>query len=322
MPGPARIIGGADGGRLEESVRILVTGSNGLVGTKVLERLLHDPAHDPLGAYHQTRSNEYLGDFPFWWLDVTSPENVERVLAEARPDAVVHAGAFTNVDAAERERELAWASNAEGTGNLARACEARAIRFVYLSSEYVFDGTAGPYRETDRVNPLGWYAKTKESGEQAVIAAGGSWAVARTTVVYGYAAHVRANFVLWLIGELRAGKRVRIVEDQIGSPTLADNLAEMVVALAVSQVTGIFNTAGADVVSRLDFARQIAATFGLDAGLIDATTTASLGQAAPRPLRAGLLMDRFRAAFPEVPVLSVAEGLAVVKQQFAKAGLI
>jgi dTDP-4-dehydrorhamnose reductase len=303
-------------------VRILVTGANGLVGTKVLERLLGDPTAEPLGAYHQSRANEYLGDFPAYWLDVSAAEDVARVLDGARPDAVIHAGAFTNVDAAERDREQAQAINADGTANLARACAARGIRLVYLSTEYVFDGTAGPYRETDPVCPQGWYAQTKLAGEQAVTAAGGNWAIGRTTVVYGYAQHVRANFVLWLVGQLREGKRVRIVEDQIGSPTLAENLAEMVIALAKSDVSGIFNTAGADVLSRLDFSRQIAATFGLDASLMDTTTTAALGQAAPRPLRAGLVMDKLRATFPEVPVLSVADGLALVKCQFEQAGLI
>jgi dTDP-4-dehydrorhamnose reductase len=304
------------------SVRVLVTGANGLVGTKVLERLLHDPSTTPIGAFHQSRANEYLGEFPTWTLDVTSTANVDQVLDEAHPDAVIHAGAFTNVDAAERDRDAAQATNERGTAHLARACAARGIRLVYLSTEYVFDGAAGPYREDDPVNPRGWYAQTKEAGERAVVATGGDWAIGRTTVVYGYAAHVRANFVLWLLGQLKAGQRVRIVDDQIGSPTLADNLAEMVIALASSKVGGVFNTAGADVLSRLDFSKQIAETFGLDASLIDPTTTAALGQAAPRPLKAGLLMDKFRTAFPSGPVLSVSDGLAIVKRQFEQAGLI
>jgi dTDP-4-dehydrorhamnose reductase len=303
-------------------VRILVTGANGLVGTKVLERLLADGADQPLAAYHQTRTNEFLGDLPYWWLDTTSEADVQRVLGEARPDAVIHAGAYTNVDKAESERDLAWASNAEGTGLLARACAAGGIRLVYLSTEYAFDGTAGPYRETDPVNPQGWYAKSKEAGEQAVMAAGGSWVIGRTTVVYGYAQHVRSNFVLWLVGELRAGRRVRIVDDQVGSPTLAENLAEMVIALAQSDRIGVYNTAGADVLSRLDFSRRIAETFSLDAGLMDPTTTASLGQAAPRPLKAGLLIDKLKATFPQVQVMTVSEGLAVVRRQFEQAGLL
>ncbi|MFN8633690.1 MAG: dTDP-4-dehydrorhamnose reductase [Chloroflexota bacterium] len=303
-------------------MRILVTGSNGLVGTKVLEQLLANPAHQPLGAYHRERTNDFLGDFPVFWMDVTDAQDVRAALDAARPDVVIHAGAFTNVDAAERDRDLAWAINAEGTSNLAQACAERGIRLVYLSTEYVFDGTDGPYREYDPVNPLGWYAKTKHGGEQALAAAAGNWAIARTTVVYGYAPHVRSNFVLWLVGELKAGRRVRIVDDQVGSPTLADNLAQMVVALATRQRIGIFNTAGADVISRLEFSRQVAETFGLDASLIDRASTASLGQAAPRPLNAGLVMHKFRSTFPSVPILSAADGLAIVKQQFEQAGLL
>ncbi|MCC7366915.1 MAG: dTDP-4-dehydrorhamnose reductase [Chloroflexi bacterium] len=303
-------------------MRVLVTGANGLVGTKVLEQLLGDPAHTALGAYNQSRTNAFLGEFPHWWLDVTDSERVRQVLDEARPDAVIHAGAFTNVDAAERERDTALAVNAAGTANLAQACAERDIRLVYLSTEYVFDGANGPYRETDPVHPLGWYAKTKEAGEQAVMAAGGRWAIGRTTVVYGYAPHVRANFVLWLVGKLKAGERVNIVHDQVGSPTLADNLAQMVLALAGSNVTGIFNTAGAEVVSRLQLSRQIAEVFGLDASLMDPITTAQLHQAAPRPLKAGLLMDKLRETFPDLPILGPAEGLAIVKRQFEEAGLV
>src|SRR4051812_40141361 len=118
-------------------VRVLVTGSNGLVGTKVLERLLHNPSNEPVGAYHQARTNAYLGEFPFWWLDISDPESVTSVLDETQPDAVIHAGAFTNVDGAERDRDLAQSINADGTANLAGACAARGIRLVYLSTEYV-----------------------------------------------------------------------------------------------------------------------------------------------------------------------------------------
>jgi dTDP-4-dehydrorhamnose reductase len=296
-------------------VRVLVTGSNGLLGTKLLDRLARDPRVVGMGASRGERANGYLGELPFWQLDVRDAAAVERVLDEARPDAVVHTAALTDVDGCERERDLALAINRDGAAHVARACAARGARLVHLSTEYVFDGAAGPYREDDPVNPLGWYARTKQAGEEAVMAAGGRWAIARTTVLYGHAPHVRANFVLWLLGRLRAGERARIVEDQIGSPTLADNLAEMCLALARSGHVGVFNTVGADVVSRYEFARRVALAFGLDPAQIDPIATASLNQLAPRPLRAGLLMDKFRATFPEVPVLGVDEGLAVLRDQ-------
>jgi len=296
-------------------VRILVTGSNGLLGTKLLERLVSDPSAEPIGASRGERANAYLGDVPFWQLDVTDAAAVGRVVDEARPDAVIHTAALTDVDGCERQRDLAVAINRDGAANVARACATRGVRLVHLSTEYVFDGAAGPYRETDPTNPLGWYARTKYAGELAVQEAGGDWAIARTTVIYGHAPHVRANFVLWLLGKLRAGERASIVDDQVGSPTLADNLAEMTHALAASGHVGVFNTVGADVISRYQFARLAAVAFGLDPDLIDPIPTASLNQFAPRPLRAGLLMDRFRAAFPTVPVLSAADGLTFLRGQ-------
>ena len=297
-------------------MRVLVTGSNGLLGTKLLERLVDDRSAEPLAASRGERANGYFGELPFWRLDVADAAAVERVVEEARPDAMIHTAALTDVDGCERQHDLAEAINRDGAANVARSCAARGIRLVHLSTEYVFDGAAGPYREDDPTNPLGWYARTKLAGELAVREAGGTWAIARTTVIYGHAPHVRANFVLWLLGKLRVGERANVVDDQIGSPTLAENLAEMTIALAASDRVGVFNTVGADVISRFQFARLAAVAFGLDPDLIDPIATASLNQLAPRPLRAGLLMDRFRAAFPAVPVLSAAEGLALLSGEW------
>jgi len=302
--------------------RILVTGSNGLLGTKLLERLLEDREAEPLAASRGERANGYLGPLSFWRLDVTDRPAVERLLDETRPDAVIHTAALTDVDGAERLRDEARTINVDGAANVAGACAARALHLVQLSTEYVFDGTSGPYGEDDPTAPLGWYAQTKHAGEQAVRAAGGSWTIARTTVLYGYAPHVRANFVLWLLGKLRAGERATVVEDQIGSPTLADNLAEMVLALATARARGVYNTVGGTVLSRYAFARLAAETFGLDPALVVPIPTASLDQPAPRPLRAGLKMDRFRQAFPSVPVLSAAEGLARLREQLRAGGIV
>jgi dTDP-4-dehydrorhamnose reductase len=303
-------------------MRYLVTGSNGRLGTKLIEQLLARPEAEPLGASRGPCANGYLGTFPFWQLDIADAAAVERVIGEARPDAVIHAAAKTDVDGCERERDQARAENVDGAANVARACAARDIHLVHVSTEYVFDGTAGPYGEDDTPNPLGWYAATKYQGELAVQAATVAATIARTTVIYGYARHRRPDFVLWLIGQLRAGERVRVVHDQIGSPTLADNLAQMLLALADARATGVYNTVGATIVGRYDFARLAAEAFGLDPDLIEPISTATLKQAAPRPLEAGLLMDKFRAAFPHVPVLSAAGGLAVLRAQLTAAGLL
>ena len=304
-------------------MRILVTGSNGLVGTKVLERLLQDPTAEPLAAYHQTRTNEYLGDVPFWWLDVTAPPTSSACSTRpGRTPSSTPAPSPTST-APSASATCAWASNAEGTGILARACAARGIRLVYLSTEYVFDGTAGPYRETDPVNPLGWYAKTKEAGEQAVD--GGGRQLGHRPDDRGLRLRARTSAPTSCSGwsaSFERGERVRIVDDQIGSPTLAENLAEMVLALAASRENGVFNTAGADVISRLEFSRQIAATFGLDASLMDPIThrRARAGRSASaqgRPADGQAPRDVPGRAGPRPR-----EGLAIVKRQFEQAGLV
>jgi dTDP-4-dehydrorhamnose reductase len=297
--------------------RVLITGGNGLLGTKVVAQLLRDGSDEVISTSREPCANAYLGEFRFVRLDITDEPRVREVLEEARPDVVIHTAAMTDVDGCETKRDEAWAINVEGTEHVARACERTGARLVHLSTEYVFDGRAGPYGEDDPVNPLGWYARTKYESERRVRAIASNWCVGRTTVLYGYAPHVRPNFVLWLIGRLREGQAVNIVTDQIGSPTLVDNLAEMVLALGASDRQGIYHTVGDTAIGRYDFARLAAQVFELDESLIHPITTDQLNQPALRPLRAGLRMDRFKAHFPEVPVLTAEEGLRELRRQLA-----
>jgi dTDP-4-dehydrorhamnose reductase len=295
--------------------RILVTGGNGLLGTKVIEQSLTRDGIEIISTSRDVCQNGYLGSFLFGQLDITDADAVSCVLREHHPDVVIHTAAMTNVDGCETSRDEAWRINVDGTENVARACRAIGARLVHLSTEYVYDGTAGPYRETDPVNPLGWYARTKWESEERVRACVDNAAIGRTTIIVGQAPHVRPNFVLWLVHQLRSHQQAKIVVDQIGSPTLAENLAEMVLALALSEVQGVYHTAGATVIGRYDYARLIADVFGLDADMLVPITTAQLNQPAPRPLKAGLLMDKFKAAFPDVHVLSAREGVEAIKAQ-------
>jgi dTDP-4-dehydrorhamnose reductase len=299
---------------------MLVTGSNGLLGTKLVAAMLTRADSQPLAASRGPCSNGALGAFPFCPLDVTDSAQVMAVFAEAQPEVVIHTAAMTDVDGCERAPEAAQAINVEGTANVAAACARAGARIVHLSTEYVFDGAAGPYDEEDAPNPLGVYARTKLASEHVVAARCADWAVARTTVLYGYAPNVRPNFVLWLLDQLARGQRVRVVADQIGSPTLADNLAEMVLALATGGGQGLYHTVGASRLDRFSFAQLAAETFGLDADLIHPVATAELRQPAPRPLAAGLSVARFRREFPGVPVLTARQGLERLREQLGAGG--
>lgn len=297
--------------------RLLITGGNGLLGTKLIALCLRSGAAEPVSVSRQPCANAYLGRFTFHQLDITDPAATRALLEQVRPRWVIHTAAMTDVDGCERQPEAAWRANLEGARSVAAACRAVEAHLVHLSTEYVFDGRDGPYDEEAPVNPLSVYGRTKLASELAVRELCPWAAIARTTVLYGYAPNTRPNFVTWLLARLRRGEPVRVVDDQVGSPTLADNLAEMCLALALARARGIYHTVGADRLDRYRFARLAAEVFALDPALIQPISTAELRQPAPRPLRAGLLVDKFRREFPGVRVLGAREGLETLRAQLA-----
>jgi dTDP-4-dehydrorhamnose reductase len=304
----------------EDRVRVLVTGSNGLLGNKLLAATANRPEFEVVAASRGPCANRELGPFRYIQLNVTDGDVVREAIRAAAPDVVIHTAAMTDVDGCERDPERAFAVNVRGTDYVARACAEAGAMLVHLSTEYVFDGRAGPYSEADPPNPISVYGRTKLESEAVVATTCDRWAVARTTVLFGYAASVRANFVLWLLDRLAAGEPTRVVADQVGSPTLADNLAEMVLALAERPAQGVYHTVGASRLGRYEFARLVAQVFGLDPGLIQPISTAELRQPAPRPLDAGLCTDRLRREIPTVPLLTAEAALERLRAQLEAAG--
>lgn len=295
--------------------RVLVTGGNGLLGTKTIELLLAQGRHPISVSLEPEAMNMFLGEFPYRQLDITDEAAVSALLRDERPDAVIHTAAFTAVDACESQRDLCRRVNVDGSANVARGCRRIGARLAHISTEYVFDGEAGPYSEEDVPRPISHYGATKLESERAVAREWDDLVIARTTVLVGHAPNVRPGFIAWLVSKLGQGVRVSIVDDQVGSPTLADNLAQMVVALLDSGRHGVYNTVGGSVIDRFVFSTMAAELYGLDGGLIDRIKTRDLNQPAPRPLKAGLLMDKFHRDFPEVRVLDAREILETLGRQ-------
>jgi len=276
--------------------RIFITGSNGLLGQKVARAALTKAVvigcdQSPVSAldgvvYHQ--------------LDITDGDKLEQVICKAAPDWVVHTAAITDVDLCEREQELAWQVNVVGTENVVKVCRRSGSKMAHLSTDYVFDGKTGPYREEDPPNPLGYYGRTKLESERSVLEA--EAVVVRTMVLFGYEISVRPNFVTWAAGELKAGRRIRIVTDQWGNPTFADDLAETLLKLCREGATGLFHFSGADYVTRYDMVMKMAALFQSDPNLVIPITTSDLGQAARRPLKSGLRTDKIKEQFGIQPM--------------------
>lgn len=282
---------------------LAIVGAGGVLGAKLVERAL---AHGdgPIYAYTHgaTPAIPAAASPRVRWaaLDITDPAAVADALAHARPDTVINTAAMTNVDACEARRAEALAANAAGPRHLAEACVRLGARLIHVSTDYVFPGDdqePGPYLEDAAVRPVNYYGGTKLEGERAVAevcTAHVPWLVVRTALVYGHVPGGRTNFVKWLAGELRAGRRVKVVSDQVNTPTYADDLAEALLHLARVGSEGTIHVAGPDLLSREQWALAIADYYHLDTRLIDVMTTAELHQPAQRPLRSGLRTSRAR----------------------------
>lgn len=270
-------------------MRYLITGCNGLLGQKLLASA---PADAEILRTDLQENGVGPDDSPYRRMDLGEQAETARLVRDFKPDWVINAAGFTNVDAAEKERELCWRANVTAVENLLHACRRHHARLAHVSTDYIFDGKNGPYREEDRPDPIGYYGKSKLAGENVLRASNLHYAVARTMVLYGRAVNIRPNFVTWLIDKLKKGESVRIVDDQFGNTTLAEELAEGIWRIAALDASGFYHIAGREIIDRYHFALLIAEVFDLDPGLIARIKTADLGQAAPRPMKSGLRVDK------------------------------
>src|SRR5205814_3927118 len=225
------------------------------------------------------------------------------VIDSVRPDGVINAAAMTDVDPCEERPREAWLLNANLVEVAAMASVAVDARLTTISTDYVFDGVKGSYSEEDAPNPRSVYARTKRAGEEAALLVGEDVAVCRTALVYSGRPGAKQTFPLTVLESLSAGKPVEAFSEQIGSPTLADNAAEMVIGVHRSGETGIFHCAGATEISRVEFCRALARKLGAEEKLIVSVRLADLQLPAPRPLKCGLRVDKVRGLLgPSVPL--------------------
>jgi dTDP-4-dehydrorhamnose reductase len=296
--------------------RILITGANGLLGQQLIKTFRDDYDVHALGLQAQPRLPE--GNFQYHQGDITDRRRLREFVQNCVPNFIINAAAFTDVDGSETQREICWRVNVTGVENLVYAAQKIQARLIHVSTDYVFDGNSGPYREDDRPNPLGFYARSKLAGENAVINSNANYAIARTMVLYGIGYEIRQNFVTWLIEQLRAGKAVQIVDDQFGNPTLASELARALRVLAEAGPArrGIYHISGSEVIDRYHFAVKIAEVFGLDANLIQPIKTSDFKQASLRPLRSGFDISKAVAEL-NISMSDIVGGLNKFKTELA-----
>ena len=286
-------------------MRAAVIGGSGQVGTALRMRL-RAAGWDVVG----TRGRFLVPDLEP--MDIADLGAVERFVTAAASDCVFFPAALTFVDHCEDHPDEAMRLNRDAPATAARAAAKQGARFVFYSSEYVFDGTRGPYVEDDRPCPVSVYGRSKHEGELATLEENPLALVIRTQVVYGPEPQGK-NFVYQVLRRLRAGEVVRAPVDQVACPTYNADLAAASVELVERRLTGVVHVAGRDALARYDFGRLVCEVFGLaDTGLVP-VTTAELGQRASRPLAGALATTRARAVLT-TGLRGAREGLEAMKR--------
>ncbi len=269
---------------------VLIFGSNGLLGQNLVRRFKNH--------YHVLGSSVEQDNFlealkvEYRAVDLTNRLQTRRLLEDVKPDIIINAAAFTDVDGCEEHREICWGVNVHAIENILESSVAFKPILIHISTDYVFDGEDGLYREIDKPNPRGNYARSKLAAENIILSGSLEYIIVRTQVLYGMGNKVRPNFVTWVVKQLQEGKTIKVVTDQIGSPTYAPDLAEAIVRLLENEAYGLFHVSSPDQISRYDFARKIAEVFELDASLIQPIETSELEQKAPRPRNSSFKIDK------------------------------
>ncbi len=269
--------------------RIMITGASGLVGSHLLYLCSPD---DAIGAYHHHRPDD--AKYEYVRLDLEDAEASERLLRELRPEICIHAAARSNLDWCEKRPETAWRINAEAPVALARAARDIGCRYLFVSTDMVFDGKKGNYGEDDPPHPINLYGRAKRAAEEGILQVYPDAVIARIALVYGMpvAPGRGQSFLNWLLGELRAGRPVSLFVDQYRTPVEVRECARALLDLALSDAAGVVHVAGAERIDRYTFGEYVAETFGLDRNLLKKASVRDIRSAAPRPVDVSMTISR------------------------------
>ena len=275
-------------------LKFLVTGSAGLVGQQVVKDL--SKSNQVFSCYNESKP-EY-GDSVK--MDLKNYEMVSSVLTEIKPDVVIHLGAMTGVDLCEKEKTSASEINTKATEIIAKECSKLNSFLVYVSTDYVFDGNFGMYKEDDVANPLGFYGKSKLEGEKAVQNFSTNWCIARTSTPFGLHP-TKKSFPMWVIENLQKQKQIDVLIDQFTSPTYVPNLSRMLIEISERHITGIIHAAGASKISRYQMASMVSDKLNLDGTLLKQISINKMTWVAQRPKDSSLDVSRAISILNEKP---------------------
>ena len=299
-------------------LRILLTGSNGLLGQKIVYASLKRNDIQLLATSKGENRLHSKAGYHYASMDITNADEVTAIVENFKPHCIINTAAMTNVDACEKDQENCWKMNVEAVRTMTELCELHNIHLIQLSTDFVFDGEKGYYSEEDVPNPLSHYARSKYESEKVVQQARIDSAIIRTIIIYGVVDdRQRSNVVIWTINSLRQQKDINVISDQMRSPTLAEDLADACVQAALKRATGIYHVSGSETMSILEMVNRTADFFQLDKKYIHPITTDQLKQPAKRPLLTGFNIDKAKRELNFQPH-TLLQGLEIVKMQLEK----
>ena len=296
-------------------MKILITGSNGLLGQKLLHKIREDSFFQLLATSKGDNRISEQDGYTYFSLDVTNKEEVKKIITEQEPHVVINTAAMTNVDLCEEKKQLCDSLNVDAVRYLADSCKKINAHLIHISTDFIFDGKDGPYTEEDNPNPLSYYGLSKLRSEQLLQAHSVKWTILRTIIVFGVGENLsKGNIVLWAKDALAKGDSLNIIDDQFRAPTLAEDLADICILAAKKKALGIFNASGKDIMSIYEIVERIANHYGNSTEELNKISTKTLNQKAKRPPKTGFILEKSRTELGYNPH-SFEEGLTIIDQQ-------
>jgi len=296
--------------------KILITGANGLLGQKLVDQLVQQGKFDVIATGRGPCRLSGSG-YTYQVLDIENQQEVDQIVLNLCPDVIIHGAAMTHVDECEKHQEACYRANVLATKYLIAAAEKIQSHFIFVSTDFIFSGLDGqnPYTEEAKADPVNYYGQTKLDGEELLKNSNLKWAIARTVLVYGLANDLsRSNIILWVKSSLEAGKQIQVVDDQVRTPTLAEDLAAGCILMAEQGATGIFNISGSELLTPYQMAMETADYFGLNQELIVRTDSTKFTQPARRPMKTGFVIEKAKNQLGYRPK-TFREGISILAKQ-------
>lgn len=274
-------------------IKVVITGSNGLLGQTLVKLLLQEKEKYQVFGFSKGKNRSGREDFNYISIDLTNEQKLKNTLIEIQPNFIINTAAITQVDDCEVDKEACDLLNVTVVKWLAQIAASLNIHLIHLSTDFVFDGVKGNYKETDATNPVSYYGLSKQKSEEVLFNSTINFTIIRPILVYGKVFDMsRSNIVLWVKDMLEKGKEITVVNDQYRAPTYVEDLALACKIAMDKKARGIYHIASSTILSVFEIAQAIANVFNLDKKLIKPISSSALNQKAKRPPKTGFNLTK------------------------------